>query len=103
MLRAEETEAAGIEKKIEFVHPHAEDAREDEVSELVDNDEYGKGQDDLEYLYQYCHYKCQFEYEARISDALALASALISRKPPRVVAGVESETAMVSLTMAGMS
>ena len=52
---AEELHSAGIKEKEELVYPDAEDLGEEEVSEFVDYDEYGQGQNHLKYLDEYNH------------------------------------------------
>ena len=44
----------GIEKEVEFVYPGLEELGECEVSQLMDKDQEGEGQDYLDYLYEDC-------------------------------------------------
>ena len=92
----EQLHPAEIEEEEELVHPDAEELGKGEMAELMDEDEHGKGQDDLECLDERYHRRI-------LSWARAKTASCVAKMPSRSGSAVNSTSRMHSATRSEMS
>ena len=93
-LRGKQFRPADIEEQEELVHPDMEQLGPQEMTELMDEDEHGKGQDDLEGLDENYHIRLR---------AWAKASSFVAKISSSVGSATNSVQARVSAATDAMS
>ena len=96
----EQLETAYVKEQVEFIYPDAEKLGKEEMTQLMEEDEHGKRQGNLEDFHQHNHQRAIFSMS---SFARARASSLEENTSSSVGWAMNGRAAMQSRAMAGIS